>query len=158
MTFLRGSQRSSAPAAIESNHQSLTQQIMSFRQGVENKPIADTPFSRVEPARTLPAPEELRSAFDMLARTGTEAFDERAERKLLAVSATLRERHHQAHKELSPQRRKIARRAGDGPSNLDNAHRVDRVRLRSSGIRSAGGHAHDARTRVSSAEIWREPS
>jgi len=67
--------------------------------------------------RRLEAREQLRTAHDMLAAIGMEAFAERARRELLATGEKVRERSVNTRDQLTPQEEQIARLARDGLSN-----------------------------------------
>jgi DNA-binding CsgD family transcriptional regulator len=62
---------------------------------------------------------QLRTAHQMLAASGAEAFTERARRELTATGETVRERTASARVELTAQERQIARRARDGNTNSE---------------------------------------
>jgi DNA-binding CsgD family transcriptional regulator len=59
----------------------------------------------------------LRTAHEMLAAMGAEAFAERARRELLATGETVRTRSVETRDELTPQETQIARLASDGRTN-----------------------------------------
>ena len=65
--------------------------------------------------RRLDAREQLRTAHDMLAGIGAEAFAERARRELLATGETARQRTIGTRDELTAQEAQIARLAARGP-------------------------------------------
>jgi DNA-binding CsgD family transcriptional regulator len=67
--------------------------------------------------RRVDAREHLRTAHDMLATMGVEAFAERARRELLATGETTRKRTADTHRELTAQEAQIAWLAHDGLSN-----------------------------------------
>jgi DNA-binding CsgD family transcriptional regulator len=67
--------------------------------------------------RRLQAREQLRTAHDMLAAIGMEAFAERARRELSAAGEKLRKRGDKTRDELTPQEEQIARLARDGRTN-----------------------------------------
>jgi DNA-binding CsgD family transcriptional regulator len=67
--------------------------------------------------RRVDAREQLRTAHDMLATMGIEAFAERARRELLATGETARKRTAETRGELTAQEAQIARLARDGLSN-----------------------------------------
>jgi DNA-binding CsgD family transcriptional regulator len=69
--------------------------------------------------RRTDAQAQLRTACDMFARMGAEAFAERARGELLATGETIRKRAADAPDELTAQERQIARRARDGQSNTE---------------------------------------
>src|SRR5215216_2763217 len=74
--------------------------------------------------RRLDAREQLRTAHDMLARIGAEAFAERARRELLATGETVRKRTVETRGELTAQEAQIARLARDGLSNPEIGARL----------------------------------
>jgi DNA-binding CsgD family transcriptional regulator len=67
--------------------------------------------------RRVDARVQLRTAHEMLAAMGAEAFAERARRELLATGETIRRRTTQAPGTLTPQEVSIARLARDGRTN-----------------------------------------
>ena len=67
--------------------------------------------------RRADAREQLRTAHEMLAAMGAEAFAERARRELLATGETVRKRTVQASDTLTAQEASIARLARDGRTN-----------------------------------------
>jgi ATP/maltotriose-dependent transcriptional regulator MalT len=67
--------------------------------------------------RRADAREHLRTAHNMLAAIGMEAFAERARRELIATGGTVRTRSAQPRDQLTPQEEQIARLARDGLSN-----------------------------------------
>jgi DNA-binding CsgD family transcriptional regulator len=67
--------------------------------------------------RRAEAREQLRTAHDMFAAIGMDAFAERARRELLATGETVRKRNAETRDELTPQEEQIARLARDGLSN-----------------------------------------
>jgi ATP/maltotriose-dependent transcriptional regulator MalT len=67
--------------------------------------------------RRLEAREQLRTAHEMLAAIGMEAFAERARRELLATGEKVHKRSPETREELTPQEEQIARLARDGLSN-----------------------------------------
>jgi DNA-binding CsgD family transcriptional regulator len=67
--------------------------------------------------RRADARAQLRTAYDMFARMGAEAFAERARGELLASGESIRKRAADVPDELTEQERQIARRARDGKSN-----------------------------------------
>ena len=67
--------------------------------------------------RRVDAREQLRSAHDMFATIGMEAFAERASRELLATGEKVRKRTAETRDQLTPQEEQIARLARDGLSN-----------------------------------------
>jgi DNA-binding NarL/FixJ family response regulator len=74
--------------------------------------------------RRIDAREQLRTAHDMLATMGIEAFAERARRELLATGETVRKRTVETRDELTAQERQIARFARDGLSNPEIGTRL----------------------------------
>jgi DNA-binding CsgD family transcriptional regulator len=71
--------------------------------------------------RRLDAREQLRTAHDMLATIGAEAFAERGRRELLATGETVRKRTVQTLEALTPQEAQVARMARDGQTNPEIA-------------------------------------
>jgi DNA-binding CsgD family transcriptional regulator len=71
--------------------------------------------------RRRDAREQLRTAHEMLAAMGIDAFAERAERELLATGETARKRTVETRDQLTAQEAQIARLARDGLSNPDIA-------------------------------------
>ena len=69
--------------------------------------------------RRLDAREQLRTAHDLLAAIGMEAFAERARRELLATGESVRKRSVEARDQLTPQEAQIARLARDGRTNAE---------------------------------------
>ena len=67
--------------------------------------------------RRADARVQLRTAYDMFAQMGAEAFAERARGELLVTGETVRKRGPGVPDELTAQERQIARRARDGQSN-----------------------------------------
>ena len=67
--------------------------------------------------RRLDAREQLRTAHDMFAAIGMEAFAERARRELVATGETVRKRGAETFTTLTPQEAHIARLARDGLTN-----------------------------------------
>jgi DNA-binding CsgD family transcriptional regulator len=67
--------------------------------------------------RRVDAREQLRTAHDMLAAMGMEAFAARARHELLATGGKVRQRPDDTHDELTPQEAHIARLARDGRTN-----------------------------------------
>jgi ATP/maltotriose-dependent transcriptional regulator MalT len=74
--------------------------------------------------RRVDAREQLRTAHDMLATMGIEAFAERASRELLATGQTVRKRTVETRDELTAQEAQIARLARDGLSNPEIGTRL----------------------------------
>jgi DNA-binding CsgD family transcriptional regulator len=74
--------------------------------------------------RRVDAREQLRSAHEMLATMGLEAYAERARRELLATGETVRKRTVDTRDELTAQEAQIARLARDGLSNPEIAARL----------------------------------
>ena len=68
-------------------------------------------------SRRVDAREQLRTAHDLFAEIGMEAFAERARRELLATGEKVRKRSPETREELTPQETQIARLARDGLSN-----------------------------------------
>jgi DNA-binding CsgD family transcriptional regulator/tetratricopeptide (TPR) repeat protein len=69
--------------------------------------------------RRADARAQLRTAYDMCAAIGMEAFAERARRELLATGETVRRRTAGPHDQLTPQEAQIARLAREGLSNQE---------------------------------------
>ena len=69
--------------------------------------------------RRADARAQLRTAYDMCAAIGMEAFAERARRELLATGETVRRRTAGPHDQLTPQEAQIARLARAGLSNQE---------------------------------------
>ena len=67
--------------------------------------------------RRLDAREQLRTAYEMFAAIGMEAFAERARRELKATGEKVRKRSPETSDELTPQEEQIAQLARDGFSN-----------------------------------------
>jgi DNA-binding CsgD family transcriptional regulator len=67
--------------------------------------------------RRVDAREQLRTAHEMFASMGAEAFADRAARELLATGETVRKRTVETRGELTAQEAQIARLARDGLSN-----------------------------------------
>jgi DNA-binding CsgD family transcriptional regulator len=67
--------------------------------------------------RRLDAREQLRTAHEMFAEIGMDAFDERARRELVATGERVRKRSNETRDRLTPQEDQIARLARDGLSN-----------------------------------------
>ena len=72
----------------------------------------------------MDAREQLRTAHEMLAAIGMEAFAERARRELLATGEKVRKRTVDTRDELTPQERQIAALARDGLSNPEIGARL----------------------------------
>ena len=70
-------------------------------------------------SRRRDARAELRTAYDLFAAMGIEAFAERARRELLATGDTVRKRTVETASELTAQEAHIARLAGDGRTNVE---------------------------------------
>src|SRR5262245_34539858 len=71
--------------------------------------------------RRSDARPQLRTAYDMCAAIGMEAFAERARRELLATGETVRNRTTDTRDQLTPQEAQIARLARAGMSNAEIA-------------------------------------
>jgi DNA-binding CsgD family transcriptional regulator len=71
--------------------------------------------------RRRDARDQLRTAYDMLASMGIEAFAERARAELLATGERTRKRTVETQVELTPQERQIARLVRDGARNQEIA-------------------------------------
>ena len=71
--------------------------------------------------RRRDAREQLRTAYDMLASMGIEAFSERARVELLATGEHARKRTVETEDQLTPQERQIARLVRDGARNQEIA-------------------------------------
>jgi DNA-binding CsgD family transcriptional regulator len=74
--------------------------------------------------RRADAREQLRTAHDMLAAIGMEAFAERARRELMATGEKVRRRTAETRDDLTPQEEQIARLARDGLSNPEIGARL----------------------------------
>jgi DNA-binding NarL/FixJ family response regulator len=74
--------------------------------------------------RRLDAREQLRTAHDMFAAIGMEAFAERARRELLATGEKVRRRTVETRDQLTPQEEQIARLAREGLSNPEIGARL----------------------------------
>jgi DNA-binding CsgD family transcriptional regulator/tetratricopeptide (TPR) repeat protein len=74
--------------------------------------------------RRTDAREQLRTAYEMFATMGAEAFAERAERELRATGETARKRTVETRGELTPQEDQVATLARDGLSNADIGARL----------------------------------
>jgi DNA-binding CsgD family transcriptional regulator len=74
--------------------------------------------------RRMHAREQLRTAHDMSATIGMEAFAERARRELLATGETVRKRTDETRSQLTSQEEQIARLARDGLSNPEIGARL----------------------------------
>ena len=75
-------------------------------------------------ARPVDARDQLRTASEMFARIGTDAFAARAERELLATGERVRKPKVATRKELTSQEAQIARLARDGFSNAEIGTRL----------------------------------
>jgi len=69
--------------------------------------------------RRADAREQLRTAHDMLAAFGMEAFAERTRRELIATGERVRKRSAGTRDQLTPQEGQIARLARDGHTNQE---------------------------------------
>ena len=74
--------------------------------------------------RRVDAREQLRTAHEMFASMGAEAFADRARRELLATGETVRKRTSETRSELTAQETQIARLARDGLSNPEIGTRL----------------------------------
>jgi len=74
--------------------------------------------------RRVDAREQLRTAHEMLADIGMEAFAERARKELQATGETVRKRTAETRDDLTGQERQIARLARDGLSNPEIGARL----------------------------------
>jgi DNA-binding CsgD family transcriptional regulator len=74
--------------------------------------------------RRMHAREHLRTALEMFASMGTEAFAGRAERELLATGEHARKRTVETREELTGQEAQVARLARDGLSNAEIGERL----------------------------------
>jgi DNA-binding CsgD family transcriptional regulator len=74
--------------------------------------------------RRLDAREQLRTALEMFASMGTNAFAARAERELLATGEHVRKRSVEIPDELTAQEARVARLARDGLSNAEIGERL----------------------------------
>jgi len=74
--------------------------------------------------RRVDAREQLRTAHELLASMGAEAFAERARRELLATGEKVRKRTDETRGELTAQEAQIARLARDGLSNPEIGARL----------------------------------
>jgi DNA-binding CsgD family transcriptional regulator len=74
--------------------------------------------------RRVDSREQLRTAHEMFADMGMDAFAERARRELRATGETVRRRSEEARDELTPQEEQIARLARDGLSNPEIGARL----------------------------------
>jgi DNA-binding CsgD family transcriptional regulator len=74
--------------------------------------------------RRLDAREQLRTAHEMFASMGAEAFADRARRELLATGATARKRTDETRGDLTAQETQIARLARDGLTNPEIGARM----------------------------------
>ena len=75
-------------------------------------------------SRRVDAREQLRTAHEMLAAIGMEAFAERARQELLATGEKVRKRTVDTRDDLTAQERQIARLARDGLSNPEIGARL----------------------------------
>jgi hypothetical protein len=71
--------------------------------------------------RRAAARAQLRTAYDMFAATGMEAFAERARRELIATGETVRKRNVETVTTLTAQEAHIARLARDGLANPERS-------------------------------------
>jgi ATP/maltotriose-dependent transcriptional regulator MalT len=74
--------------------------------------------------RRVDAREQLRTAHELFATMGAEAFADRARRELLATGETVRKRRDETRGELTAQEAQIARLARDGLSNPEIGTRL----------------------------------
>jgi DNA-binding CsgD family transcriptional regulator len=74
--------------------------------------------------RRLDARVQLRTAHELFASMGAEAFAARARRELLATGVTVRKRRHETRGDLTAQEAQIARLARDGLSNPEIGMRL----------------------------------
>jgi DNA-binding CsgD family transcriptional regulator len=74
--------------------------------------------------RRVDARRQLRVAYEMLTRSGVEAFAERARHELLATGESVRKRTVETRDELTPQEEQIARLAREGLSNPEIGARL----------------------------------
>jgi DNA-binding CsgD family transcriptional regulator len=74
--------------------------------------------------RRVDAREQLRSAYEMFAAMGAEAFADQAGRELMATGATVRKRTVETRGDLTAQEAQIARLARQGLSNPEIAARL----------------------------------
>lgn len=74
--------------------------------------------------RRIDAREQLRSAHELFASVGAEAFADRAARELLATGETVRKRQFETRDELTAQEVQIARLARDGLTNPEIGTRL----------------------------------
>ena len=84
-------------------------------------------------SRRVDAREQLRTAHEMLAAIGMEAFAERARQELSATGEKVRKRTVETRDDLTAQERQIARLARDGLSNPEIGARLSSARGPSSG-------------------------
>ena len=71
--------------------------------------------------RRVDAREQLRTAYDLFAEIGMEAFAERARRELVATGERVRKRSVETFRQVTPQELQIARLAGGGQTNQEIA-------------------------------------
>ncbi len=71
--------------------------------------------------RRVDAREQLRTAYDLFAEIGMEAFAERARRELVATGERVRKRTVETFRQVTPQELQIARLAGGGQTNQEIA-------------------------------------
>jgi DNA-binding NarL/FixJ family response regulator len=74
--------------------------------------------------RRIDAREQLRTAHEMFASMGAEAFAERSRRELLATGETVRARTSDTRDQLTAQEAQIAQLARDGLSNPEIGARL----------------------------------
>jgi ATP/maltotriose-dependent transcriptional regulator MalT len=74
--------------------------------------------------RRLDARAQLRTALEMFASMGTDAFAARAERELMATGERVRKRSVETRDELTTQEAQVARLARDGLSNAEIGERL----------------------------------
>jgi DNA-binding CsgD family transcriptional regulator len=105
-------------AAAEQHHREAIEQLSRtrLRPDLARARLLYGEWLRRE-GRRLDAREQLRTAHDMLAAIGMEAFAERARRELVATGGKVRKRSDGNRHQLTPQEEQIARLARDGLSN-----------------------------------------